>query len=141
MAFSSTTRTFLPGGNPLARRRHRRIDPQQVFPELEPAEKPDHILGNASPLSQHFSRVAANVRAQYSAMVADPDTKNPLSRVIVYTLNLLLLLVAFPVGFAMLIVNVVCGGSLKTTLQVLLLTALGFALISGDAGVRMFGLG
>ena len=102
---------------------------------------PERMPGKASPLGQHLSRAAADVRAQYSAMVADPDTKNPLSRVIVYTLNLLLLLVAFPVGFAMLIVNVVCGGSLKTTLQVLILTALGFALISGNAGVWLFGLG
>lgn len=141
MAYSSTKKTFLSGALPVAARRRARVDADEVFPELEPAE-PTRSEGAApESLRNHAGRVARDVRTQLAAVLSDPAADNPVSRLMAYTLNLALMVIAFPVGFAMLIFNVLIGASLRVTAQVLVLTALAIALINAEITAQVLGLG
>jgi len=81
------------------------------------------------------------MRVQLDEVLENPATENPLARLIAYTLNFVLLILAFPVGFAMLIVNVLGGANLRTTVHVLALTGLAIAVVNTEVGARIFGLG
>lgn len=56
------------------------------------------------------------------------ETKSEVARLTVYTLNLTLMLMAFPVGFALLVFNILGGENLRTTAHAMALTGFGIAL-------------
>jgi hypothetical protein len=72
---------------------------------------------------------------------AQDETTNPserteaddlTARLTVYVLNTILLVLAFPVGFGMLIFNILGGENLRTTAHVMALTGMGTALANAD---------
>ena len=72
---------------------------------------------------------------------AQHETTNPterreaddiMARLTVYVLNTILLVVAFPVGFGMLIFNILGGENLRTTAHVMALTGMGTALAAAN---------
>jgi len=138
MAYSSTRETFMVGARPVRKIRRRRHRADEVFPELEPAEAASRGMRRTTTT---FAETLNEMRAQFDEIVEDPGTDNPLSRLTAYALNLVLLVLAFPVGFAMLIVNVLGGANLRTTVHVLALTGAAIALVNTEAGARLLSLG
>jgi hypothetical protein len=136
MAYSSTRHSFLTGARPVRRYRHRTIEAKEAFPELEPADATDTSRGRS-----HVDRIIRDLGDQFAELRSNPDAKNPLSRLTVYTLNAALLVLAFPVGFAMLIFNILGGANLRTTIHVIALTGLAVALANTETGTRILGLG
>lgn len=68
------------------------------------------------------------------------ETKSEVARLTVYTLNLTLMLMAFPVGFALLVFNILGGENLRTTAHAMALTGFGIAL-AGMTGMGSASLG
>lgn len=135
MAYSSTTRNFMAGARPVRNNRRRRHRADDVFPELEPADNARRSR------TETFGEALHEMRAQFHEILENPAADIPLARVLVYSLNLVLLILAFPVGFAMLIFNVLGGANLRTTVHVLALTGLAMTLANTEAGTRLLGLG
>lgn len=137
MAYSSTPDTFLTGARPVRVHRHRRKADHSALPDLEPAEprtESDHRRS-------HIARIRHDLAVQFDELRANPDARNPLARLTVYALNAILLILAFPVGFALLLVNVLLGENLRITVHVLALTGLALSLSSSDGFARVFGIG
>jgi hypothetical protein len=137
MAYSSTRQSFLTGARPV--RSYRRPTPpaRTAFPDLEPAESGPRESG----ILLQFKRLRGDMAAQFHEIRANPDIDNALSRLTVYALNAVLLVLAFPVGFAMLMFNLLVGESLRTTIHVLALTGLAVTLSQTEAAARVLGLG
>jgi hypothetical protein len=69
------------------------------------------------------------------------ETKSEIARLTVYTMNATLMLMAFPVGFALLVFNILGGENLRTTAHAMALTGFGIALASMTGiGTGGFGL-
>jgi hypothetical protein len=109
----------------------------EIFPELEPAEG----TGASRRRTSTFAEALQEMRVQFLEVLENPDATNPLARLLVYSLNLVLLILAFPVGFAMLILNILGGANLRTTVHVLALTGVAIALVNTETGARLLGLG
>ena len=63
------------------------------------------------------------------------ERRDPVARLTVYALNGVILLAFFPVGFALLIFNILGGENLRTTAHTMALTGMGTALATaGYAG-------
>jgi hypothetical protein len=124
------------GARPVRRLRHRHRA-TEIFPELEPAEG----TGATRRRTSTFADTTEEMRAQFMEVLENPDATNPLARLLVYSLNLVLLILAFPVGFAMLILNILGGPNLRTTVHVLALTGVAIALVNTEAGAKLLGLG
>jgi hypothetical protein len=137
MAYSSIPDTFLAGARPVRNHRHTKRRAHPALPDLEPAENGTPSEGRFS----HLARIQADLAAQFGELKTNPDTRNPLARLTVYTLNAILLIVAFPVGFALLLVNVLLGENLRITVHVLALTGLALSLSSTDTVARVLGIG
>lgn len=135
MAYSSTRQSFLAGARRVGTYRPPTKQARMAFPELEPAE----THGTAEP--GHVARISGDIAAQFRALRANPETDNALSRLTVYALNAVLLIVAFPVGFAMLMFNLLAGENLRINVQVLALTGLAVTLSQTEVAARMLGLG
>ena len=137
MAYSSTRQSFLTGARPVARYRRSSRDARRAFPDLAPAEAEPAD----TPRTGHFAHVLDDLAAQYHEIRENPDADNALARLTVYALNAVLLVLAFPVGFAMLIFNVLVGENLRTTIHVLALTGLAVTLSNTETAARVLGLG
>jgi hypothetical protein len=137
MAYSSTRRSFLAGARPVRTYRRTPHDARDAFPDLEPADAGHET----SALARHAERIRTELSSQFRELRDNPDAENPLARLTVYALNAVLLIIAFPVGFAMLIFNVLVGENLRTTVHVLALTGLAIALSNTDPAARLLGLG
>lgn len=135
MAYSSTNETFLVGASPVRRSRPKSRG-RALLPDLAPAEGA-HVRRSRP---EQFSAVVARLQTQFREVLADPDIDNPVAHGIVYFLNVVLMILAFPVGFALLIFNVLRGESLRTTVHVLALTGVAAALASTDMGAGLLGL-
>lgn len=137
MAYSSTTQDFMSGPARRPRRRHTRTRQHDIFPDLEPEAPPSR----SEILRTRAEQALATLREQFSDAVENPASRNPLARLIVWTMNLVLLIVAFPIGFAMLLLNILGGENLRATAQVMALTGLALALSSAGDGLFLLGLG
>jgi hypothetical protein len=136
MAYSSTRHSFLTGARPVRTYRRTTPDAREAFPDLEPAEAGRSAGGRAG----HLDRLLEDLRTQFREVRENPDVDNPLVRLTVYTLNAVLLILAFPVGFAMLIFNVLVGENLRTNVHVLALTGLAITLSNTETAARVLGL-
>ena len=137
MAYSSTRQSFLAGARPIRTFRRPSQDAREAFPELEPAD----TGGKSAGLSEHGDRIREGLVSQFRELRDNPDADNALASLTVYALNAVLLILAFPVGFAMLIFNVLVGESLRTTIHVLALTGLAIALSNTEPAARVLGIG
>lgn len=130
MAISSTPASFMRGAHPVQLRAPKRpAKGITILPDLAPANIPD-----APPARGLFARTAIAlqryVRIDTERLIATrPEASDPMGRLLVYTLTTALLFLAFPVGFALLIYNILGGEDLRATSAVIALT-----------GVSMFSL-
>jgi hypothetical protein len=135
MAYSSTRQSFLTGARPVRGYRRPTPDARKAFPELEPADT------GGEPVPGHLARIRTDLAAQFRDIRDNPETDNALSRLTVYALNAMLLILAFPVGFAMLMFNLLMGENLRITIHVLALTGLALTLSRTETAARVLGLG
>jgi hypothetical protein len=135
MAYSSTRHSFLSGARPVRNYRRPLHDARSAFPDLEPAD------AGSGDRPGHLTRIRRTFAIQYQEIRDNPGADNALSRLTVYALNAVLLILAFPVGFAMLIYNVLVGESLRTTIHVLALTGLAVTLSNTETAARVLGIG
>lgn len=114
--------------------------PKDVFPDLEPAEDKlrrikRHIFASDTITLTHSSAVddvfGPKHREEHGSLVA---------RVTVYVLNMIVIVMALPVGLLLLFFNILGGENLRTTAHVIALTGMGLALAQTDAGARLFGV-
>lgn len=137
MAYSSIPETFLAGARPVRGDRHRHKAHHPALPDLAPAE----TCGAVDNRRSHLARVRDTIATQFAELRSNPDARNPLARLTVYALNAVLLILAFPVGFALLLVNVLLGENLRFTVHVLALTGLAVSLSSSETFARLLGIG
>jgi hypothetical protein len=119
------------------RRRKPSIDPLQDFwtpkdalPDLEPPE--DKLRRN----SRHIFS-SDTITLSHSSSMDDifdpakrPEHKNTVARLTVYVMNLIVLVMALPVGLALLFFNIFFGENLRTTAHVIALTGMAMALMT-----------
>jgi ABC-type sugar transport system permease subunit len=135
MAYSSTPKSILNDPLPLRHRKPLTNDARRTFPDLEPAG----AMAEAD--TGHLARIRGELVAQFREIRADPGVNNALSRLTVYALTAALLVLAFPVGFAMLMFNLLAGENLRVTIQVVALTGLAVAVSQTETAARVLGLG
>ena len=135
MAYSSTRQDFLTGARPIRNHRRKSAQARRTFPELAPADGGTHAAAG------HLARIRDEVVAQAREIRSDPTADNALSRLSVYALCAFLLILAFPVGFAMLIYNLLAGENLRITLHVVALSGFVVLLARTETAARVLGLG
>lgn len=102
--------------------------PKDALPDLEPPE--DKLRRN----SRHIFSADTITLSHSSSMedVFDPkkraETKTYVARATVYVMNLIVLVMALPVGLALLFFNIFFGENLRTTAHVIALTGMAMAL-------------
>ncbi|MEL6517695.1 MAG: hypothetical protein AAFQ39_08260 [Pseudomonadota bacterium] len=101
-----------------------------MLPELEPAEC-------ATEADKARSREDRTLRIEFSkdAIQEEPtdfrdreESHDPMARLTVYAMNAAILLFAFPIGFGLLIFNILGGENLRTTAHAMALTGMVMAL-------------
>lgn len=101
-----------------------------MLPELEPAEC-------ATEADKARSREDRTLRIEFSkdAIKEEPtdfrdreESHDPMARLTVYAMNAAILLFAFPIGFGLLIFNILGGENLRTTAHAMALTGMVMAL-------------
>lgn len=112
---------------------HRPVSNRAVLPDLEPPEerlrrqKTSIFLADSITLS-HSSAVddvfEPHLREEHQDLTA---------RLTVYTLNLIVMVLAMPVGLALLCLNILGGENLRTTAHVLALTGMFIGLAASGA--------
>jgi hypothetical protein len=110
-----------------ARRAH--LSARARLPELVPADHKEE----RRPFVGIDMRSDA-VQEEETRFAHRAETRSEVARLTVYAMNATLMIMAFPVGFALLVFNILGGENLRTTAHAMALTGLGIAL-SGVAGV------
>ena len=102
--------------------------PKDALPDLEPPE--DKLRRNSR---QIFS--SDTITLSHSSSMEDvfdpkkrPETKTYIARATVYVMNLIVMVMALPVGLALLFFNILFGENLRTTAHVIALTGMAMAL-------------
>lgn len=113
---------------------------RELLPDLEPAE--DRLRRNRSHI---FS--ADTLYPSHSAEMVEvfdlqrrTEKRNLTSRATVYAMNGIVMVMALPVGLALLCYNIVSGESVRTTAHAMALTGLFLALAGTDEGARLLSL-
>ncbi|QMU58812.1 MAG: hypothetical protein GKR98_11775 [Boseongicola sp.] len=114
--------------------------PKDALPELEPAE--DRLRR----LKRQIFESDRITLSHSSAMddLLDPslrsETGSLTARATVYVLNMIVMVMALPVGLALLFFNIVMGENLRTTAHVVALTGMALALAQMDGGPELLQL-
>jgi len=114
--------------------------PKDALPELEPAEDKLRRLKR-----QIFA--SDNITLTHSSAVEDlfeprlrEEHSNIIARLTVYVLNMIVIVMALPVGLSLLFFNILGGENLRTTAHVIALTGMALALAHTEAGARLLGI-
>ncbi|MGI1663382.1 hypothetical protein ACRDNQ_14165 [Palleronia sp. KMU-117] len=122
---------------PARRRAPAPLSAAERLPALAPADAP------AAP-----RRAFVGIEMRSDAIVDEEtrfahreETKSDVARLTVYALNATLMVMAFPVGFALLVFNILGGENLRTTAHAIALTGLAIALsAAAGSGTAIFGI-
>jgi len=101
------------------------------LPELAPAEQPAGVTAKA------FTGIDLDTQAlchEETRPSRREESENAVARLTVYVMNAILLVIAFPVGFGMLVFNILGGENIRTTAHVIALTGFAIALTGGALG-------
>ena len=69
-----------------------------------------------------------------------PEHKDILARVTVYVMNMIVIVMALPVGLALLAFNILGGENLRTTAHIIALTGMGTALSQTPQGLQLLSI-
>lgn len=98
---------------------------KERFPSLVPAST--NALANKT--EAHMLRVSSrNVCEESTDFRERSETRDPCAVLTVYAINAMVMVFAFPLGFALLVFNILGGENLRTTSHVMGLTGLATAL-------------
>ncbi len=101
--------------------------PRRVrFAALDPARPANpvaHMLERCGLRFEHGS-----IQEETTDFRDRAESRDPIARLTVYALNCMVMVFFFPLGFALLIFNILGGENLRTTAHVLALTGFGMAL-------------
>ena len=100
------------------------------LPELAPADAPRQDTKSFGGLDM-TSTAVVNEETRFSKR---EESRNETAKLTVYVMNAILLVIAFPVGFGMLVFNILGGENLRTTAHVIALTGFAIALTGGAFG-------
>ena len=115
--------------------RPRGADVFAMLPELSPA---DEKSANYRKITiESLTLTQDSIREEPTDFRARPERTDIFARLTVYALNAIIMLFAFPIGFALLIFNILGGENLRTTAHALGLTGLAMALSSTSAVAQM----
>ena len=114
--------------------------PKDALPDLEPAEDRLRRLKR-----QIFA--SDTITLTHSSAIEDvfdprlrEEHNNIVARMTVYVLNMVVIVMALPVGLMLLFFNILGGENLRTTAHVIALTGMGLALAQTEAGARILGI-
>lgn len=119
--------------DPTALRKARRVRPSRRsnLPELAPA---DQGTVSVQPSFVGLDMESGSVQHEETHPARRAEAENDTARMTVYVMNAILLIMAFPIGFGMLVFNILGGENLRTTAHVIALTGFGIALTGGAIG-------
>lgn len=110
------------------------------LPDLEPVHhvrrrhNQSRVLSRPLVLTQKIELTNDSAQDEAFKPQKRDETNSAIARLTVYVLNLILLVVAFPVGLAVLLFNILGGENLRTTAHVIALTGTAIALSMTPAG-------
>lgn len=113
-------------GRPTGRTRVQRRMRMAALPELVPVRAASPLGGILRQFGIAFDTAA--IREESTDFRCRPERHDPIARLTVYALNAAVMVFFFPLGFALLIFNILGGENLRTTAHVLALTGFGMAL-------------
>lgn len=118
---------------------HIPISRSSAFPNLEPASaqarrRRARGLSRTLDLSQHIELIHDSALEDETQPERREEPKNLTATLTVYVFNLILLVISFPVGMAILIFNIVGGENLRTTAHAIALTGMAIALAHTELG-------
>lgn len=119
---------------------HPAIASRDLLPELAPPEERLKKEKTAIFRSDAISLSQESAMEDVFGPARRPEHQDLTARATVYVLNLTVMVFALPVGFALLIMNVLGGENLRTTAHVMALTGLFSALSAANPGLFAFGL-
>lgn len=96
------------------------------LPDLEPCA----TASTAPSLRERVVLTSASAQDEETDYRLRREASDPIARLTVYALNGCVLVFAFPLGFALLILNLLGGENLRTTAHALALTGMGLGLAS-----------
>ena len=102
----------------------RRMPRLGLLPELAPEERGGHGLQTMGARIQTAFK-SDLVQYESTDFTERAETRDPIAQLTVYAMNATVLVLAFPVGFGLLIFNILGGENLRTTAHVLSLTGTG----------------
>jgi hypothetical protein len=111
-----------------------------ALPPLPPAER--EPVADRRPLTERLGVRLTHDSAQEDRFrrhgrAEDGDI---VARLTVYAINLTIMVFAFPVGFGLMLFNILGGENLRTTAHVMALTGLGVVLAETEPGLRILGI-
>lgn len=98
--------------------------PEQVAPGLTPAPTEAQRRMAAELAAEQCAAELARDAFRYNQADMERAARGPVHRLAVYALNTLLMILAFPVGLAVLLLNVLSGEDMRTTAHAMSVTAL-----------------
>jgi hypothetical protein len=114
--------------------------PKDALPDLEPPEdrlrtQRSHIFASDSISLSHGSAMQDVFDPK-----GHPEHFNLTARATVYVLNMIVMVMALPVGLGLLFFNILFGENLRTTAHVVALTGMALALVQTPEGAHLFTL-
>ena len=111
--------------------------PRDALPDLEP---PEDRLRQSKRLifaSDSISLTHGSAMEDIFEPSQREEHKDLTARATVYTMNMIVIVMALPVGLALLIFNILCGENLRTTAHVIALTGMATALSQTPEGLAL----
>lgn len=116
------------------------------LPDLEPVQhvrrrqRTSRIISRPLELAPKIDLIHDSAHDEAFTPEAREEARSETARLTVYALNGILMIIAFPIGMALLLFNIIGGENLRTTAHVLALTGLAFALAMTPLGKALFTL-
>lgn len=114
--------------------------PKDALPDLEPAEDRLRRLKRQIFESDRITLTHSSAIDDVFEPRARDEHHHVVARATVYVMNMIVLVMALPVGLALLCFNILFGENLRTTAHVIALTGMFIALGQTEAGARLLGL-
>ena len=118
-----------------------------AFPDLEPASLrrrtgSSRVLSRSLELSSEFGHKIELIHDSAQDEQTTPSKRaepgNEIARLTVYVMNAALILISFPLGMAVLILNILGGENLRTTAHAIALAGFAVALSMTELGQTIF---
>lgn len=113
--------------------------PKDALPELEPAEDRLQRMKRQIFASDTISLTHSSAMEDVFDPKRREEHKSWIARATVYVMSMIVIVLAMPVGLALLTFNILFGENLRTTAHVIALTGMAMALAQTEQGARLFG--